>query len=167
MHHTFVRALLDRHLGIGEQPDQLDQKPARDDNGALCLDLGLQRRAQRQLHVGRGERQLPAFRAQQDAAENLDGCARRDPTGDDPELLGQLLAGTSDLHRPGANHGFCIKHLSNSSRRSHRECGLRGRRRESGSGSGFAPWRQTGEKQHSSTGPGGEAARVHSSSGLV
>src|SRR5207248_10039076 len=113
-------------------------------NRPCSVGLGFERRAQRELHVGGCQRQAAAFGVEEDPAEDLHGRARRDGAGNDAELLSELFARTGDLHRPGANHGFCIKHLDKSSRRSHRECGCRGRRCQAAQLRGFVGGRSLG-----------------------
>ena len=63
-------------------------RPGHDDR-ALVLDLRVERRPQRELHVGRRELELAACGAQQDAGEDLDGRPRRDAARDDRRVLGR------------------------------------------------------------------------------
>ena len=75
--------------GAGQRPRDVEQQAARDDDLALAVDVGLERRAQRELHVGRGELELAVLDAQPDAAEHEHGRPRRDRAGDERELLGE------------------------------------------------------------------------------
>ena len=62
----------------GQEPRQVDEKLARDDDGAVTLDLRGKRRAERELHVGGGELEQPFAGVQEHAGENLDGAAGGD-----------------------------------------------------------------------------------------
>ena len=54
-----------------------------DDHGSLVRDLGLERRAQRELHVRGGEMEPAGLRPQQDPEQHLHGRARRDGAAND------------------------------------------------------------------------------------
>ena len=101
LHRPLLGPVLDRDVALGEQARELDERLAGDDDGAVSLDLRVERRPQRQLHVGGGERQRLAVDAEEDSGEHLDGAAGRDGTGDHAQLGDELVAGDADLH-PGA-----------------------------------------------------------------
>ena len=44
--------MLEHHLALRQQPRQIDQKPSGRDDRTLTLDLRLDRKAQRELHIG-------------------------------------------------------------------------------------------------------------------
>jgi len=104
--------VLDRHLGVGERPGDVQKQPAGDDDRPVALDLDLERRAQRQLHIGRRELQAPFLGAQQDPGEDEHRRPRRDTARHDPELLRELVPRARQL-QSGTDpyHCFCIRHL--------------------------------------------------------
>ena len=81
----------------GQQAREVDEQPARARPPRRPVDLRVERRAQRELHVGRGELEPCRRGAQEDAAEDLHGRARRHAAADDGELLRELLARAGDL----------------------------------------------------------------------
>ena len=114
LHRALLGPVLDRDVALGEQARELDERLARDDDGAVAFDLGVERRPQRQLHVGGGEGQHVAVGAEKDPGEHLDGAAGRDGTGDDAELGDELVAGDADLHpRSGGHlrHRLIFRHI--------------------------------------------------------
>ncbi len=104
LHRALLGPVLDRDVALGQQARELDERLARDDDGAVPFDLGVERRPQRQLHVGGRERQHIAVGAEQNPGEHLDGAAGRDGTGDDAELGDELVAGDADLHPGSGRH---------------------------------------------------------------
>ena len=64
MRDALLGAVLDRHLALGQQPREIDEQLAGNDDGPFALDLRLERRAQRQLHVGRSERERARLAAE-------------------------------------------------------------------------------------------------------
>ena len=109
--HGLLEPVLERHLRFRKQPRDVEQEPSRNDDRALRVDLRLQRAPQRELHVGRGEPQLPVTRLEQDAGQDLHGCSRRDTPRDDPESVQQLLAGAGRLEGFLSDHSFYFDHL--------------------------------------------------------
>ena len=55
LEHTLLRAMLEHHFAVRQQPREVDQQPPGRDDRALALDLRLDREAQRELHVGGGQ----------------------------------------------------------------------------------------------------------------
>jgi hypothetical protein len=53
--HRLVAAMLDLHVALRQRADDVEQEPPRDDDLALAVDVGVHRRAQRELHIGRSE----------------------------------------------------------------------------------------------------------------
>ncbi len=90
-----------------KQAHEVHQQPARHDDGALALHLRGNDRAQRQLHVRRGEPQHAGFGAQLDAGENLHRAASRYRAGHDAEPGGEILACAGDEQLAGET-GFCV-----------------------------------------------------------
>ena len=78
--------VLDRHLAVRQRAGDVEQQPARDDDGAFAGDLRLDGRAQRELHVGRSEVQPAGLGAQLDPAEHEHGRARRDTARNERQL---------------------------------------------------------------------------------
>ena len=68
------------------------QQPARHDHRAVAVDLGLERRPQRELHVRRRELELAAGSRAGARRRGSDGRARRDARADDGELRASSLA---------------------------------------------------------------------------
>ena len=101
--------VLDRDLGGRQQPRQVDEELPGHDDGAVALDLRGERRPQRELHVGRGELEPIAGRAQQHTGENLHRSARRDDAGNGGELGDELVAIAGDLE-PGTDRDVCFHH---------------------------------------------------------
>ena len=64
---------------------------------ALAGDVRLERRAQRELHVGRGEVKLAVLAPELNAAEHQDGGARRDCSGDECEPVDERLSRDADF----------------------------------------------------------------------
>ena len=73
------------------------------------MTLDVQPDPKRYLHVGRGKDEPVGARAQEDAAENLDGGARRHAAADDAELGSELFAVTRDSHG-GVENGIDRRH---------------------------------------------------------
>ena len=80
------------HLVVRQKPHEVDQQTAGHDDGALSVDLRGDRRAQRQLHVRRGEMQPTGLAPQENTGQDLDARTRRDRSGDHTELLRELVA---------------------------------------------------------------------------
>jgi hypothetical protein len=104
--------MLDRHLVVRQQAHEINEEAARYDDSAVPFDLRLEGRAQRQLHVGRGEVQAAGFCAKQDTGKDLHSRACRNRTCNDTELLRELLALSNDFH-PRPYHGVGFNHLKN------------------------------------------------------
>ena len=109
MRDAVLGPVLDRDLGGRQQARQVDEELARHDDGAVALDLRGERRPERELHVGRGELEPVARRAQEHAGENLDRAARRDDARNGCELGDELVAITRDLE-PGSDSDVCFHH---------------------------------------------------------
>ena len=88
--------MLERDVGSGSDAGDVEQQPAGDDDLALAGDVGVERRAQRELHVGRGEQEL-ALRPELDAAEHEHGGAGRDPSRDEAEPVDEGVSRDGDL----------------------------------------------------------------------
>ena len=104
--------MLDLNVRVGQEPSEIHEEPPGNDDRALALDPCVERRPQRQLHVGSRELQFSALRAHQDTGEDLNRTARRHRTGDDPELGNQLVTRARQLHS-NSGHYLCINHLKN------------------------------------------------------
>ncbi len=63
---------------VGQEPHEIGEEATRDDDARVAFDLARERRADRDLHVGRGEREPPLLGVQQDPSEHLHGAASRD-----------------------------------------------------------------------------------------
>jgi len=97
--------VLERCLLVGQRAGDVEQEPARDDHRAAARDLGLDRCAQRELHVGGGELEASVGRIESDAAEDEHRRAARESTCDHPGPLGESVARNGHLqHIQG--HGF-------------------------------------------------------------
>ena len=103
LHRALRRPVFDRHVALGQQARQLDERLARDDNRTVTVDLRVERRSQRELHVGGGERDRAALGGEQDSGEHLHGASRRDGTRNEAELRHELVARNAELH-PGDLH---------------------------------------------------------------
>ena len=68
---------------VGQEPNEIGEEAARDDDARVAFDLPVERRADRDLHVGRGEREPAVLGLKQDPAEHLHGAASRDGTRHD------------------------------------------------------------------------------------
>ena len=99
-----------RDLALRQQPDDVHEQLPGHDHGALVLHLRLERRAQRELHVGRRELHAAVAGAQEHAQQHLDGGARRHGAGHDTELRVQLVARAGEL-QTGLDHCVCLDHL--------------------------------------------------------
>ena len=84
--------MLDLHLLLGQQACEIDQQAAGHHDRALTFDLSVKRRAQRELHIGRGQVQRTLLGLEEHAGEDLDSSARRDGAGDDAEPLCEVVA---------------------------------------------------------------------------
>ena len=103
--HRLVGMVLDRDLAVGQRPRDVEQQAAGNDDRAFAGDVRVERRAQRDLHVGGREMQLAAFRAELDPAQHEHGRAGRDAARDDGELGRELVLGDGNP-QPGAHHCF-------------------------------------------------------------
>ena len=101
--------VLDRDLGGRQQPRQVDEELARDDDRAVALDARGERRAERELHVGGGELEPVVGGAQEHAGENLDRSASRDNAGNGCEFGDELVSVTGDLE-PRSDRDVCFHH---------------------------------------------------------
>src|ERR687898_2858753 len=88
--------------------------------------------------------ELARTRTQQQAGEHLHRRARRGGARYHTELASELLAWNGDLQRSAGNHSLYFNHLKRKGSSSHRECGSRGRRRDSAWRAGFAWGRRLG-----------------------
>ena len=102
-----LRPVLDRHLGGRQKARQVDEKLPGHDDGAVALDLRGERRAQRELHVGGGELEPVAVRAQEHAGENLNRASGRDDARNGCELGDELVSVARDLE-PGSDRYVCF-----------------------------------------------------------
>ena len=98
-HGAGAGRLLDRHLGLGQRPHDLEQKPAGEHRRAGLVHLRRDRDPHRELHVGRGQldRAL-GLGAHEHAGEDLDGRALGDAPGCDLQPAEQVILGTDDFH---------------------------------------------------------------------
>jgi hypothetical protein len=80
---------LDR--GIGERASDLGEEAAREQGGALALDLGVQRRLEPEVEVGGGEGDAPFLSGKEDPGERLGGGAGGDSPGDGRELGDEIF----------------------------------------------------------------------------
>ena len=109
--YAVLDAMLDLDVGIREQPRDVHEQATGYDHGAVALNLRLERRAERELHVRRGKTKLTRRSVQQHTGENLHRAPCRDGSGDDPEPADELLSTTRDFHA-GTDHYVCFHHLS-------------------------------------------------------
>ena len=75
-----------------QQAHDLEQQTPGDDDRAVAIDGRVRIGAERHLHVGRGYLEPSSIDTQEDAAQNLDGPARRDGPPNEPENAGELVA---------------------------------------------------------------------------
>jgi len=99
--------VLDRHLLGRQRADDVEQLATRDDDGAVSLDLRLERATQRELHVRGSETKRALLGTEQDPREHEHRRARRDAARDDAERLGQLVPRADDLERR-VQCRFCV-----------------------------------------------------------
>ena len=104
-HHRLVGMVLERDLAVRQRPGDVEQQPAGNDDRSFVGDLRVDRRSQRDLHVGRGEVQLASFGPQLNPAEHEHRRAARDTTCDDGELGRELVLGDGNP-QSGAHHCF-------------------------------------------------------------
>src|SRR5689334_17981073 len=109
-HHLdvlLVRTVLEREVVLGQGADDVEEQPARQDDGALALGPGFHLYTDAQLHVGGLELDLPGVGADENAGERLDGAARRHATNSDAELIQKVLTLNGELHseRPWSSRG--------------------------------------------------------------
>src|SRR5262249_37090866 len=86
----------ERDLLVGKEPNEIREEASGDDDLALALDLARHGRPQRDLHVGRGERQLSLLDLDEDPGEDLDGGPARETPSDDAGGDRELV--TRDRH---------------------------------------------------------------------
>src|SRR4029079_5795203 len=67
--------ILDRDLSGRQQPREIDEELARDDDRTVALDARSERGAERELHVGGGQLERAVGGAQEYPGENLDRAA--------------------------------------------------------------------------------------------
>ena len=96
-----------RHLVVREEADEVGEQPSRDDDLGVAVDLAGERRTDRDLHVGRGKREVVALGLEEDAAEDLHGATGRDGTGDDGERRCEIGLSTGDAKR-GSGGDVCV-----------------------------------------------------------
>ena len=92
-HDRLVRMVLERDLAVRQRARDVEQQPAGNDDRSLVGDLRIDRCAQRDLHVGRGEVQLVSFGAKLNPAEHEHRRAARNTTRNDGELGRELVLG--------------------------------------------------------------------------
>jgi hypothetical protein len=107
----FLELVLKRYLRVGQQPRELEQQAPGHNDRSLHLDLRLERRTQRKLHVGRRKLEPPLGGTQQDPREDLNGRSGRDAARDDPECTRELVTRASDPESSLCNHSFSFHHL--------------------------------------------------------
>jgi len=99
LHRSAPGGLLQRHRLLGEGSDNFEQEPPSENRRTRFGDLGLKTRADRELHVGRGQLHRAAgLGADQDPREDLNGRALGHPAGHDLEAVQQVFLRTDDLH---------------------------------------------------------------------
>ncbi len=104
-HGGFLRAMLDRHLAVRQRARDVEQQAPGNDRRAFAFDRCVERRAQRELHVGGCEVKTTCLGAQLDAAEHEHCGAGRNTARDDREPRGELVLRDS-YPEPGAHYGF-------------------------------------------------------------
>ncbi len=97
----------ERDAVVRKQPREIAQQPPRHDDRSVSGHVTLERRAQRDLHVGRGERELPVLGLEVDAAQDLDRTARRDAAGHDAERLCEVAPRARGPQLGGDRH-VCV-----------------------------------------------------------
>ena len=98
-HRAGAGRLLDRHLGLRQRADDLEQEPSGEHRRSRLVHLGRHRHAHGELHVGR--RQLDralGLGAHEHAGEDLDRRALRHAPGRDLQPAEQVILGTDDFH---------------------------------------------------------------------
>ena len=75
---VLLLTVLERHLALGQQARQVDEEPARHDDGTFTVHLRVERCSNRKLHVRRRELDATSARANEDPArESEQRCAWR------------------------------------------------------------------------------------------
>ena len=98
-HRARARRLLDRHLGLRQRADDLEQEPAGKHRRSRLVHLRRHRDAHGQLHVGRGQlHRTLRLGAHEHAGEDLDGGALGHAPGCDLQPAEQVILGTDDFH---------------------------------------------------------------------
>ena len=85
-------AELERHGGCGQRADDVEQQPGREDDGALAGDLGLERNAEADVHVGGTQLASVLLGGELDAGQRLDRAAGRGDSADGLQLCEQNIA---------------------------------------------------------------------------
>ena len=83
----------------GSERDDVEQQARREHDRALARDVGLERDAQADLHVGGAQLDAGRRGGELDAGQGLDGAARRGDAGGGLQLGEQLCASTSKASR--------------------------------------------------------------------
>ncbi len=101
--HALAFLVRQRHHVVGKQPAEVGQQPARNHDATVSGDVTSDSGPQRDLHVGRRQRERAFLAAEEDPTQNLHGAPRREAARDDPERGCQILrrAGGADLRRLG------------------------------------------------------------------
>ena len=90
----------------GSDARDVEQEPAGHDDLAVAGDVGLERRAQRELHVGRGELEVAVRGLEPDAAEHEHGRPGRERAGDERETRSAKASRGTRCFQHIRDHGF-------------------------------------------------------------
>ena len=97
--HTLAFLVRQRHHVVGKQPAEVGQQPARNHDATVSDDVTDDRRAQRDLHIGRRQRKRAFLASEEDPTQDLHCAPRREAPRDDAERGREILprAGGADF----------------------------------------------------------------------
>ena len=84
--------MLERDIGFGERPGDVEQQPARDDNLALTRHVRFDGGAQRELHVRGGELEPSVDRTKLHASEDEHRGPSREGASDDRDASANCVS---------------------------------------------------------------------------
>ena len=113
MRDAVLGSVLDRDLRGREKAREVDEELSRHDDGAVALDLGRERRPQRELHVGGRDLQAIALGPEEHAGQHLHRAASGDDARDGRERRDELISITRDLEARSDRYVYFTNHLKN------------------------------------------------------
>ena len=149
-----------------KEPHEIGEKASGHDDAGVSSDLASDRRAQRDLHVRRGEREPVVLGLEQDSAEDLHRSARRDRSRDHAESRGELGLRTGDAKR-GVGRHVCSHYWKKQDRRSSRSVSYGEDRAIVGRERGKRVWTEVGVPVHGSNRALARSSGPPTSAGLL